>query len=77
MRTQTECGRPESDTTSGRAAVAFARGRGARAIEGYPMTTRNAILEELHVGTAAVYAGAGLIEIGRPTTRRAVMRLDF
>jgi len=36
-----------------RAAVGFARERGARAIEGYPITTKNVILEELHVGTRA------------------------
>ena len=60
-----------------RAAVDHARERGARAIEGYPMTTKNAILEELHVGTEAVFAGAGLREVSRPTKRRAVMRLDF
>jgi GNAT superfamily N-acetyltransferase len=60
-----------------RAAVDHARERGARAVEGYPMTTRNAIDEELHVGTEAVFAGAGLREVGRPTKRRAVMRLDF
>ena len=36
-----------------RAAVDFARERGARAVEGYPMTTKNVILEELHVGTKA------------------------
>ena len=34
-----------------RAAVGFARERGARAIEGYPMITKNVILEELHLGT--------------------------
>jgi GNAT superfamily N-acetyltransferase len=34
-----------------RAAVDVARARGARALEGYPMTTTNAILSELHVGT--------------------------
>ena len=60
-----------------RAAVDHARERGARAIEGYPMTTKNAILEELHVGTEATFAGAGLRDVGRPTKRRAVMRLDF
>jgi len=59
------------------AAVPFARERGARAIEGYPMTTTNAILEELHVGTEAVFAAAGLTEVSRPTPRRVVMRLDF
>ncbi len=60
-----------------RAAVDFARDRGARAIEGYPMTSKNAILEELHVGTEAVFAGAGFAEVSRPTPRRAVMRIDF
>jgi GNAT superfamily N-acetyltransferase len=60
-----------------RAAVDFARGRGARAIEGYPMTTKNAILEELHVGTERVFADAGFAEVSRPTLRRVVMRIDF
>jgi GNAT superfamily N-acetyltransferase len=60
-----------------RAAVDFARERGARAIEGYPITVKDVILEELHVGTEAVFAGAGLSVIGRPTPRRLVMRLDF
>lgn len=55
----------------------FARERGARAIEGYPMTTKNAILEELHVGTEASFADAGFIEVSRPTLRRVVMRVDF
>lgn len=60
-----------------RAAVTFARERGARAIEAYPMTTKNAITEELHVGTESVYADAGFTEVARPTGRRAVMRIDF
>jgi GNAT superfamily N-acetyltransferase len=60
-----------------RAAVDFARERGARAIEGYPMTTKDALLEELHVGTESVFADAGLTEVSRPTLRRVVMRLDF
>jgi GNAT superfamily N-acetyltransferase len=60
-----------------RAAVDFARQRGARAIEGYPMTTKNALLEELHVGTEGVFAAAGFTEVSRPTVRRAVMRIDF
>jgi GNAT superfamily N-acetyltransferase len=63
--------------TLARAAVDFARERGARAIEGYPMTTKNALLEELHVGTESVFADAGLTEVSRPTLRRVVMRLDF
>ncbi len=60
-----------------RAAVDFARERGARAVEGYPMTTKDVILEELHVGTEGVFAAAGLSEVNRPTLRRVVMRIDF
>jgi GNAT superfamily N-acetyltransferase len=59
------------------AAVGFARERGARALEAYPMTTTNAIDEELHVGTVGTFAAAGLAEVGRPTPRRTVMRIDF
>jgi GNAT superfamily N-acetyltransferase len=60
-----------------RAAVDFARERGARAIEGYPITTKAVILEELHVGTEGVFADAGFAEVSRPTLRRIVMRIDF
>jgi GNAT superfamily N-acetyltransferase len=59
------------------AAVYFARERGARAIEGYPMTTKNVIMEELHPGTEGVFADAGFTEVSRPTPRRVVMRIDF
>jgi hypothetical protein len=57
--------------------VEFARARGARAIEGYPMTTKDVIAEELHVGTEGVFAAAGFAEVSRPTLRRVVMRIDF
>ena len=60
-----------------RAAVGFARERGARALEAYPMTTKNAIAEELHVGTEGVFADAGFLAVNRPTVRRVVMRIDF
>ena len=60
-----------------RAAVDLARKRGARAIEGYPMTTTDVILEELHVGTRGILASAGFSEVNRPTLRRVVMRIDF
>jgi GNAT superfamily N-acetyltransferase len=60
-----------------RAAVDFARERGARAIEGYPMTTQNALVEELHVGTEGMFAEAGFAEVSRPTLRRVVMRIDL
>lgn len=59
------------------AAVDFARERGAGALEGYPMTTTDVLLEELHVGTLGIFAGAGFTEINRPTLRRVVMRIDF
>ena len=60
-----------------RAAVDHARAHGARALEAYPMTTKNAILEELHVGTEGAFAAAGFVEVSRPTLRRAVMRIEF
>jgi GNAT superfamily N-acetyltransferase len=60
-----------------RAAVDFARARGARALEGYPMTTKDVILEELHVGTEGVFADAGFAEVSHATPRRVVMRIDF
>jgi GNAT superfamily N-acetyltransferase len=60
-----------------RAAVDFARERGARAIEAYPVTTKDVIAEELHVGTDGVFADAGFAEVSRPTLRRLVMRIDF
>jgi GNAT superfamily N-acetyltransferase len=60
------------------AAVQHARAHGARALEGYPMTTTTtALLEELHVGTAGMFAAAGFAEVHRPSLRRAVMRIDF
>ena len=59
------------------AAVDFARKRGARAVEGYPITTKDVISEELHVGTEGVFAAAGFAEVSRPTLRRLVMRIDF
>jgi len=60
-----------------RAAVEFAHEHGARAIEVYPIITKNVISEELHVGTEDVLADAGFTEVSRPTLRRVVMRIDF
>jgi len=63
-----------------RAAVDFARERGARALEGYPMITQagqNITWGELHVGSRSVFAAAGFTEVSRPTVRRVVMRIDF
>lgn len=63
-----------------RAAVEFARARGARALEAYPMITqpgREITWGELHVGARQVFAEAGFVEVSRPTVRRVVMRIDF
>ena len=63
-----------------RAAVDFARERGARAVEGYPMLTepgKEITWGELHVGSRSIFAGAGFAEVSRPTRRRVVMRIDF
>jgi GNAT superfamily N-acetyltransferase len=59
------------------AAVDFARDRGAHSLEAYPITTKDVISEELHVGTESVFADAGLAEVSRPTKRRVVMRIEF
>jgi GNAT superfamily N-acetyltransferase len=63
-----------------RAAVDFARERGARALEAYPMITRpgqDIPWGELHVGSRSIFAAAGLTEVSQPTPRRVVMRIDF
>lgn len=62
------------------AAVEFARQRGARALEGYPMITQpgeEITWGETHVGTRSMFAAAGFTEVGHPTLRRVVMRIDF
>lgn len=58
-------------------AVDHARARGARAVEGYPLVRGGAVDEERHVGTLGMFLAAGLEEVGRPTPRRAVVRLDL
>jgi GNAT superfamily N-acetyltransferase len=63
-----------------RAAVAFARERGARAVEGYPIITQpgqRITWDEIHVGTPDMFAASGLTEVSHPTIRRLVMRIDF
>ena len=63
-----------------RASVEFARDRGARAIEGYPMITepgQEVTWGELHVGSRAIFADAGFEEVFHPTLRRVVMRVDL
>jgi GNAT superfamily N-acetyltransferase len=63
-----------------RAAADFARRRGARAVEGYPLITESRqeiTWGEIHVGSRNVFAAAGFIEASHPTPRRVVMRIDF
>jgi GNAT superfamily N-acetyltransferase len=64
-----------------RAAVEFARERGARALEGYPMITTPgqdiSLLNELNVGSRSMFEAAGFEEVSHPTLRRVVMRIDF
>ncbi|HZC72879.1 MAG TPA: GNAT family N-acetyltransferase [Jatrophihabitans sp.] len=62
------------------AAADYARSRGARAVEGYPMVRQpgqEISWGEVNVGTRNVFAAAGFVEVSRPTKRRVVMRLDF
>jgi GNAT superfamily N-acetyltransferase len=62
------------------AAADFARGRGARAVEGYPLLLEpgaEATWGELFVGSRGVFADAGFRQVSQPTPRRAVMRIDF
>jgi GNAT superfamily N-acetyltransferase len=63
-----------------RAAVDFARERGARALEAYPMITEPGVditWGETHVGTRSIFEAAGMTEVAHPTLRRVVMRIDF
>jgi GNAT superfamily N-acetyltransferase len=62
-----------------RATVEFARSRGARALEGYPMLTEpgHVTWGELTVGSRSMFADAGFQEVSHPTLRRVVMRIDF
>jgi GNAT superfamily N-acetyltransferase len=63
-----------------RAAVDHARGRGARALEAYPLLTtpgQKIAWDEIHVGSRSIFAAAGFVEVHRPTKRRIVMRIDF
>ncbi|GAA4153610.1 GNAT family N-acetyltransferase [Gryllotalpicola daejeonensis] len=62
------------------AAAAYARERGARAIEGYPLVVapgERLAWGELFVGARSAFEAAGFTEVSRPTDRRVVMRIDF
>jgi len=63
-----------------RAAVDFARQRGARALEAYPILThpgQEITWGEVHVGSRSIFEAAGYQEVTHPTPRRFVMRVDF
>ena len=62
------------------ATIDFARQRGARALEAYPMITRpgeEITWGELYRGSRQVFAEAGFAEVSTPSVRRVVMRVDF
>jgi GNAT superfamily N-acetyltransferase len=62
------------------AAVEHARGRGAQALEGYPMIPepgQKVTWGEIHVGHRKVFEAAGFREVSHPSKRRCVMRIDF
>ncbi|MDO2934765.1 GNAT family N-acetyltransferase [Paeniglutamicibacter sulfureus] len=62
------------------AAVAFARDRGASAVEGYPILLpegKRAMWGEMYVGSRSIFEEAGFTEVSHPTPRRLVMRIDF
>lgn len=63
-----------------RAAVDFARARGAAAVEGYPLVVspeKPAGWGELYVGSSKTFIAAGFREVSHPTNRRAVMRIEL
>jgi GNAT superfamily N-acetyltransferase len=63
-----------------KAAVAYARAHGAKAVEGYPMLPKpgqTVSWGEMHVGSRSTFAAAGFRDVSRPTTRRVVMRIDL
>jgi hypothetical protein len=53
--------RPADDLTS--------RGNAARAVEGLSNNRKDAILQQLHVGTERMFAAAGFREVSPPTAR--------
>jgi GNAT superfamily N-acetyltransferase len=62
------------------ATIDFARTRGARALEAYPMLTqpgKQITWGETHVGTRQAFSDAGFRQVTHPTPRRVVMRIDF
>jgi GNAT superfamily N-acetyltransferase len=62
------------------AAVDFARERGARALESYPIAVQPGqeyAWGELYVGSRSMFTAAGFHQVSTPTERRVVMRIEF
>lgn len=62
------------------ATIGYARDRGARALEAYPMVTvpgRTITWGELHVGPRQAFEDAGFTEVSQPSLRRRVLRIEF
>jgi len=60
------------------AAVAHARKRGARLIEGYPVDTDKRQMDfSSFMGTAQVFAACGFAEAARPSPNRPIMRREI
>ena len=59
-------------------AVDLARRHGARTVEAYPLDTsvRKAMANELFHGPLSTFLAAGFAEVARPSSARAVVRLD-
>ncbi len=60
-----------------RAAVSYARGKGARIVEGYPVTPGPKGIPDVwaYTGLESAFAGAGFTEAARRSPRRAVWRI--
>ncbi len=62
------------------ATIDFARGRGATALEAYPMVTepgKEITWGELFVGPLGAFESAGFAVVSVPSQRRRVVRIDF
>ena len=62
------------------AAPDFARDRGARAIEAYPLTDDPARVDawgQLYVGVESIFERAGFVRVTHPTPRRVVVRREL
>jgi len=62
------------------ATIPFAKGRGARALEAYPMVTepgREITWGELYVGPLGAFEAAGFPVVSTPSKRRRVVRIEF